>query len=52
VKELVLYLVWVEQDLQDGPATPWILYVNMCQPAELTLNISAAVELVLDLTGE
>ena len=42
---------WVEQDLQNGPAASWILYVNMCRPAELTSSISAAMELVPDLTG-
>ena len=40
----------MKQGLQDGPAASWVLYVNMCQPAELTLNISAVMELVPDLT--
>jgi hypothetical protein len=39
----------VKQDLQDGPAALWISCVNMHQPAELTLNISAVMELVLYL---
>ena len=42
---------WVEQGIQDGLAASWILYVDMCWPAELTLNISGATELVPDLTG-
>jgi len=41
----------VEQDLQDGPAASWILYVNMCQPAGSILNISASMEMAPNLTG-
>ena len=41
----------MEQDLQDGPSASWILCVSMCQPAELTLNISAVVELAPNLIG-
>jgi hypothetical protein len=41
----------VEQDLQDGLAASWVLCVNMCQPAGLTLNISAVAELAPDLIG-
>jgi len=35
---------------QDGLITLCILYVNICLPAELTLNIWSAKELVLQLT--
>ena len=41
----------MEQDLQDGLAASLLLCVNMCQPAELPLNISAVAELVPDLIG-
>ena len=37
---------WMRQDLQYRSATWWMLHLSMCHPAELTLNISAAIELV------